>query len=164
MKLIWITGLSGSGKTTIAKEVYKSIKKQNMACVLIDGDTMREINANDLGYSKEDRLKNAKRIANLCKFLVESEIIVVCATVSLFKEIHELNRQNIQNYYEVFIQCDLEELKKRDQKGLYSSNNKNLVGISQNYDIPKKPHLLIENSKQDALNEKVKQVLKLACE
>ncbi len=163
-KLIWITGLAGSGKTTIGKEVYRRLKQQRSNVVFLDGDGFREIFGNDLGHTIEDRKKVAKQIHNMCKFLVSQEIDVVCATMSLFKEIHILNRNEIKNYLEVFIECDMEELKRRDQKGLYSKalkgEIKNVVGIDLPYDKPENADLVIDNSKKEKLDEKVETILK----
>lgn len=161
--LVWITGLSGSGKTTIGKEVYKALKQKYDNTVFLDGDDFREIFGNDLGHSREDRLSNARRISRMCKFLISQNINVVCATMSLYKEIHELNRREIQNYIEVFIKCDIKELIRRDQKGLYSKaiNGEidNIVGINAEYDEPTLCELTIENTKQDKLEKKVEKIL-----
>ncbi|MDD3443307.1 MAG: adenylyl-sulfate kinase [Sulfurimonas denitrificans] len=159
--LVWITGLSGSGKTTIGKNVFKKLKKEHSNIVFLDGDVFREILGNDLSYSKKDRIKNAKRIHKMCKFLVNQDISVVCATMSLFKEIHRLNRDNITNYHEVFIECDLEELIKRDQKGLYSKSKKNVVGIDLDYDKPKQCELTIDNTQKNNLESKANEILAL---
>jgi adenylyl-sulfate kinase len=161
--LLWITGLSGSGKTTIGKAVYKKLKSQNLSIVFLDGDSFRDILGNDLTHSPEDRIKNAKRISRMCNFLVNQNISVVCSTMSLYKEIHQLNKENIDNYYEVFIDCNMEELIKRDQKGLYNSaingNVKNVVGIDLPYDEPKNCILTIDNSTKDDLDKKVNKIM-----
>ncbi len=163
--LIWITGLSGSGKTTIGKEVYKKLKKKYSNTVFLDGDSFREILGNDLGHTPKDRLENAKRIHRMCKFLISQNINVVCATMSLYKEVHTLNRKEIKNYVEVFIECDIEELIRRDQKGLYSNavsgKIQNVVGVNLSYDKPKDCELIIENSGQNNLKEKVQMILNL---
>lgn len=164
-KLIWITGLSGSGKTTIGKEVYKKIKEKSINTIFLDGDSFREVLGGDLGYTQKDRFENAKRIHRMCLFLVSQEINVVCATMSLFKEIHSLNRDKIEDYTEIFIECKIEELIKRDQKGLYSKalqgNIDNIIGINGLFDKPINCELTIDNSKQNNLDKKVKKVLKL---
>lgn len=163
--LIWITGLSGSGKTTIGKEVYKRLKEQYINTIFLDGDSFREILGNDLAHTSKDRLKNAKRIHRMCKFLVSQNINVVCATMSLYKEIHELNRSEIQNYFEIFIECDIDELIRRDQKGLYSKaiqgERDDVVGVNLPFDKPLNCEIIIENSEQKNLSEKVEKVLNL---
>ena len=157
-KLIWITGLAGSGKTTLGKGVFKRLKEKENNTVLIDGDQYREVFGSS-GYSKEERLVVAKNIVQLCKFLIEQNINVVCCTISLFKEIHEQNKKQFKNYYEIFVFCEIEELIKRDQKGLYSKalngEINNVVGIDIEYNQPLNPFLEIDNNKKDGLNEKI---------
>ncbi len=164
-KLIWITGLSGSGKTTIGKEVFLCIKEKYSNTIFLDGDAFREIVGNDLGHNVQDRLKNAKRIHRMCKFLISQNINVICATMSLYKEIHELNRKEIKNYFEVFIECDIDELIKRDQKDLYTEAIKgtrdDVVGVNLPYDKPQNCDLVIDNSKKDNLHKKVEKILNL---
>jgi len=164
-KLIWITGLSGSGKTTIGKEVYIKLKKDYIDTVFLDGDNFREILGNDLGHKPKDRLENAKRIHRMCKFLISQNINVVCATMSLYKEVHDLNRKEINNYIEVFIECDITELIRRDQKGLYSKAVKgdiqNVIGVNLPYDKPTNCELMINNSEEINLKQKVQEILNL---
>lgn len=164
-KLVWITGLSGSGKTTIGIEVYKHLKSLHVNTVFLDGDAFREILGNDLGHTPNDRLENAKRIHRMCKFLTSQDINVVCATMSLYKEVHELNRKEIKEYYEIFIDCDIDELIRRDQKGLYSKalnkERSDVVGINLSYDKPQNCKLIINNSEQKELDRKVKKILNL---
>ena len=164
-KLIWITGLSGSGKTTIGREVYNKIKKKYSNTIFLDGDNFREIFGNDLKYNVQDRLENARRMHKICKFLVNQNINVICSTMSLFKEIHDLNKKNISNYYEIFIECEINELIKRDQKGLYSKALKekknDVVGINFSYDKPVNPNLIIDNTKKDNIKKKNEKILNL---
>lgn len=149
-KLLWITGLSGAGKTTIGTEVYNIFKNKYLNTVFIDGDVIREILGNDLGHTIEDRKKNAIRISKMCEFLTNQNINVVCATMSLFKEIHDLNRKNIKYYYEIFIDVNIDELVKRDSKGLYAKalrgEIKNVIGIDLHFDKPENPFMIIDNT------------------
>ena len=106
-KLIWITGLSGAGKTTIATAVFKKLKEKKANSVFLDGDIIRDVLNNDLSHNPKDRLKNAYRISKLCEFLTSQNIHVVCSTMSLFKEIHQMNRKNIakkgkKKYFQLF--------------------------------------------------------------
>ena len=163
--LIWITGLSGSGKTTIGKEVYSKLKEKQINTVFLDGDNFREILGSDLGHTPKDRLENAKRISRMCSFLISQQINVICATMSLYKEIHDMNRENIKNYFEIFIECDIDELKRRDQKGIYTKALKaelnNVVGINLPYDKPVNCELIIDNSQQINLEQKVNKIINL---
>jgi adenylylsulfate kinase-like enzyme len=164
-KLVWITGLSGSGKSTIGMELYRRLKSIYKNYIYLDGDSFREILGNDLNYTQEERFENAKRIHRMCKFLISQNMNVVCATMSLYKEIHELNRKEIQNYFEVFIECDIEELIRRDQKEIYTQALKgernDVVGINLPYDKPLKCDLIIDNTQQTKLEEKIETILKL---
>ena len=146
--LIWITGLPGAGKTTLAKEVYRLLKGKRPT-VLMDGDVFREIMGNDLGYSSTDRLKNAQRLARMNHYLIQHGITVVCSTVSLFKEIHAWNKKKFPHFLEVYIEVSAETLHERDQKKLYSQKNlrNDVVGIHQIFDKPQNPDIIIENAK-----------------
>ncbi|MFN8145408.1 MAG: adenylyl-sulfate kinase [Bacteroidia bacterium] len=146
-KLIWITGLAGSGKTTLAREVYTQLKKVYSNVVLIDGDHLREIFGGEHGYSTEDRLENARRLSRLCHFLISENIHVVCSTMSLYKEIHDYNRKNFKDYFDIFLDIPMEVLIKRDKKQLYSNalagKTENVVGINQEYDKPESPKMTL---------------------
>ena len=162
-KLIWITGLAGSGKTTIGKGVFQRLKEKELNTIFVDGDQYRKVFGSS-GYSKEERLVVAKNIVKLCKFLIDQNINVVCCTISLFKEIHEQNKKQFKNYYEIFVFCEIEELIKRDQKGLYSKALRgeinNVVGVDIKYSKPLNPFLIIDNNKKDGLTEKIDLICK----
>ena len=162
-KLIWITGLAGSGKTTLGKGVFQKLKEKEVNTVFVDGDQYREVFGAS-GYTKEERLVVAKNIVKLCKFLIDQNINVVCCTISLFNEIHEQNKKQFKNYYEIFVSCEIEELIKRDQKGLYSKALRgeinNVVGVDITYSKPLNPFLVIDNNKKDGLTEKIDLICK----
>jgi adenylyl-sulfate kinase len=154
--VIWIIGLSGSGKSTLANEVVARANKYNNNTVLLDGDFIREMFDNDLGYSMADREKNAMRICQLGKFLSDQGMNVVTAILSLFPESRDWNRKNLENYYEVFIDCPLENLIKRDTKGLYKKFERgeitDVAGMDIYFDKPKTSDLVINNiDSKDAL-------------
>ena len=148
--VIWIIGLSGAGKTTLAKETLKLVKKEISNVVLIDGDMIRDTFSNDLGYSLADRRKNAERISRICKYLDDQNIHVICAILSLFPESREWNRKFINNYYEVFIDASIVQLKKRDYKGLYkrfeNGEIKNIAGMDIEFKKPDSPDIIIKNN------------------
>jgi len=163
--LVWITGLPGSGKTTLAQTLYRFIGDK-FPSVCIDGDAIRNIMGNDLGYNMKDRLANAYRIARLNKYLIEHNLIVICSTVSLFKEIHQWNRKNIKNLIEVYIDVPMDILIKRDQKKMYTQalngKKKNVRGVDQSFDIPEKPDLIIRNNGDlDSFLKNIKKINKL---
>ena len=114
--VVWLIGLSGAGKTTLAKEIVTGASIKNHNTVLLDGDLIREIFDNDLGYSMKDRLLNARRICQLGKFLDDQGVNVVCAILSIFPETRDWNRKNIKNYYEVYIETPIEILADRDPR------------------------------------------------
>lgn len=147
--VVWITGLAGAGKTTISQQLYLKLKNKYSNVVLIDGDVFRKIFREEKDFSLQGRLKVAKKIAALCSFLSENGLIVICATISLFNEIYKINRQNITNYFEIFVECDFKELLKRDKKNLYTlamqGKIKDVIGVDLQYDKPT-PHCIINNS------------------
>ena len=133
----WITGLSGAGKTTIGKLFYQELKKNKPNVVFLDGDLIREALGNDLGHSREDRNKSARRNAGLCKLLSDQGIDVVIATISLFHSVHEWNRSNIENYIEIVLDVPMECLAARDAKGIYASQGReNIVGLGIKEEYP----------------------------
>ncbi len=144
-------GLSGSGKSTLANKINDIAKDCNPNLLLIDGDQFREIFNNDLGYTVEDRFKNAYRISSFCKFCETQNIHVICAILSIFPEIRVWNKKNIKNYYEIFIDAPMKDLKMRDSKGLYEKFKKkkikNVVGLDINFKKPKNVDLIIQNNK-----------------
>ena len=156
--VVWLIGLSGSGKTTLAQEVVANANIKSNNTVLLDGDVIREIFGNDLGYSMEDRLLNAQRICRLGKFLDNQGMNVVCAILSIFPETREWNRKYIENYYEVYIETPIEILIDRDSKGIYEKYRRGeiseVVGMDIEFPVPDKADLVIKNinSKEELLS------------
>lgn len=154
--VVWIIGLSGAGKTTLANEVVAHVRLKQRNIVLIDGDMVREVFGNDLGHTIKDRLTNARRICQLGKLLDDQGIHVVCAILSLFPETREWNRKNLKNYYEVFIDAPIQDLVQRDEKGIYRKYNngeiRNVAGMDIEFPRPYSADLVINNSNsRDAL-------------
>lgn len=120
---MWITGLSGAGKSTVAKEVATRLISKGEAVVLLDGDVLREVfgatNENAGSHSRESRLSLAFQYSRLCNIIARQELTVVIATISLFREVHTWNRKNLPGYFEVYLDVPLEELRRRDPKGIY---------------------------------------------
>ena len=157
--IVWIIGLSGSGKSTLANEVVSLIREKQKKVVLLDGDVVRAAFGNDLGYSMEDRLKNAERICQLGKLLDDQGVHVVCAILSLFPETREWNRRNVKSYREVFIDTPLADLRARDPKGIYrrfeAGEVRNVAGLDITFPRPVGADLVIENigSKPELLKQ-----------
>ncbi|WP_026491360.1 adenylyl-sulfate kinase [Butyrivibrio sp. XPD2002] len=158
----WITGLAGAGKTTIGSLFYETYHEEHLNSVFFDGDTLRKVFGDDLGYSKEDRKKCAMRYSKLCKLLSDQGINVVICTISMFDSIREWNRENIRNYKEIYIRVPLEILKDRDQKGLYSGSSSEedttVAGVDFIFEEPKSPDLILDN---DGLKKPTEMVLEI---
>lgn len=145
----WITGLAGAGKTTIGKLFYEKIRQQKENVVFLDGDLLREVFCNDLGYSAADRKISAMRNSRICKLLADQGIDVVCATISMFHECRQWNRDNIKNYREIYIKVPVDVLMLRDQKKLYSQTlagkNFNVAGLDLPVEVPVNADVILEN-------------------
>lgn len=158
----WITGLSGAGKTTIGKLLYEKIRAEHPNTVFLDGDTLRKVFGDDLGYSQEDRKKCAMRYSRLCAMLQEQGMNVICCTISMFDSVREWNRQNICSYKEIYLKVSMEILQRRDQKGLYSGmteeEQKEVAGVHMEIEEPQYPHLILENNGEKTPKEQVEKI------
>ena len=143
-RVFWVTGLAGSGKSTWSQEILKFLRSSNHQVVYLDGDELRRTIADDLGYSLEDRLKAANRYGKLCGLLSEQGIDVICATISMFHQVQAWNRNNLENYFEIFIDTPTEILLKRNQKGLYTQGQQT-VGKDISPEFPLKPDFVLVN-------------------
>ncbi len=159
--VIWITGLAGSGKSTISTALCAKIREQ-MPIVQIDGDSIRDL-LQIYDYNKKGRIEIAKKYADFANFLSIQGISSIISTISLFDEVYAYNRSILKHYFEVYIQCDLQELKARDQKGLYSQalagNIKDVVGLDIAFDEPK-AHLVLSNNTRDKLQSNIEIIFK----
>lgn len=151
--IIWLIGMSGAGKTTLAEHLYAELKPTASSLVLLDGDVMREIFGNDADHTVEGRYKNASRISKLCNVLDSHGIHVVAAVLSIFPEWQAWNRENFSRYFEIFLDIPLASLRARDTKGLYAAADrgelKNMVGYDIPFPTPPLPDLVIDESDQD---------------
>lgn len=157
----FFTGLSGAGKTTLGGLFCRRLKNTKPNVVYLDGDEIRPVFGEDSGYTQEERLRWAGRIFRVCKMLSDQGIDVVCCSIAMFESVRQWNRENIQNYKEIYIRVNKETLLARNQKGLYTSG-RNVVGIDIPFDEPKHPDLVIQNDgEKDPLTlvEEIEQVL-----
>lgn len=154
----WLTGLSGAGKTTIGKLLYEQLRMEKPNVVFLDGDILREVFGDDLGYTREDRHKSAMRNARICRMLSNQGIDVVCCTISMFDDVREWNREHIASYKEIYLRVDKSVLRQRNQKGLYESSTEELVGFGVTMEEPKHPDLVIDNNGELTLEEIVQKI------
>ena len=164
-KVFWLTGLSGSGKTTIALQLEKELYKLGFLVQILDGDNIRAGINNNLSFSEGDRTENIRRIAEVSKLFLNCGIITINCFVSPTIKMRQIAKKIIgkENYYEIFIDADLETCEKRDVKGLYKKARngeiKNFTGIDSQYERPKNPSLEV-NTSQLSIDRSIEIILK----
>jgi adenylylsulfate kinase len=164
--LVWFTGLSGSGKSTIANYTSFALHSMGIHTYTLDGDNLRGGLNNDLGFSLEDRSENLRRIAEVSKIMIDAGIVTIAAFVSPLKENRDEVREIVgaEDFIEIFINTSLEECERRDLKGLYAKARKgeikNFTGISASYEAPESPDLEIKTEEM-TIDQSVEKVLKL---
>jgi glutamine kinase len=147
--VFWITGLSGAGKTTIARELSSQLRAACRTVILLDGDALRTAISEDLAHTPGDRRRSAMRNARLCRLLAGQGLDVVCATISLFHDVQRWNRENIPGYREIYLRVPIEELRRRDGKGIYAGAQRgemrDVVGLDVPAETPEAPDLILDN-------------------
>lgn len=162
--MLWFTGLSGSGKSTVAIALERELQKQGLLCRILDGDNIRSGINKGLGFTAEDRRENIRRIAEVAKLFVDTGIITIAAFISPSKDLRRMASDIIgaEDFKEVYISTPLEVCEARDVKGLYAKARrgeiKNFTGISAPFEAPEHPALSIDTSKV-SLEDSVKQIL-----
>ena len=146
--VIWITGLSAAGKTTLGRLVVDLLRLKGEPSVLMDGDELREALAAVSNHSAAARLELAHKYSRLARMVASQGVTVVVSTVALFHEIHRWNRENLPGYFEVYLKVPINELRRRDPKGIYSRYDrgelKNVAGLDMAIEEPLQPDLIIE--------------------
>lgn len=151
--MIWFTGLSGSGKSTVAMGVERELHAQGILCRILDGDNVRAGINNNLGFSAEDRIENIRRIAEIGKLFVQTGVVTLACFVSPTNDIRQMARKIVgeEDFLEVYISTPIEECERRDVKGLYARARKgevkNFTGISAPFEAPVCPDIAIDTSK-----------------
>ena len=165
-KVLWFTGLSGSGKSTIAFSVEKALYSADHAVYLLDGDNVRHGLCKDLGFSPADRSENIRRIGEVAKLMLDAGLLVLCAFVSPYQADRDQVRSLVgkQDFIEIFVETPLSVCEERDVKGLYARARAgeiaSFTGISSPYELPKKPDLVV-NTHTSNIKTCVQQVLQL---
>jgi adenylyl-sulfate kinase len=144
---VWFTGLSGSGKTTLARAVEGALRQRGLKVEVLDGDVVRTNLSKGLGFSKEDRDTNIKRIGFVCKLLTRNGVVAIGSAISPYREVRDFIRGDIGRFVEVYCQCPLEVLVERDVKGLYrkalAGEIENFTGVSDPYEEPPRPEVVV---------------------
>lgn len=158
-KIFWLTGLSGSGKTTIGKLIHKDITKLFGPTILINGDDIRNI-FNIVSYDKKSRLKIGKQYSDFCKFVSYQNINIIITVVGLFYDLHSYNRKNNKNYIEIYIKSKIKNIIKNNKKKIYKKKDVgDIVGINIRPELPKKPDITINNNFKTSMNNLSTQLL-----
>lgn len=151
--MLWFTGLSGSGKSTVAIALERELHSRGLLCRILDGDNIRSGINNNLGFSAEDRVENIRRIAEVGRLFVDTGIITIAAFISPNNQLREMAAEIIgkDDFVEVFVSTPLEECEKHDVKGLYAKARrgeiKNFTGISAPFEAPEHPDITLDTSK-----------------
>jgi adenylylsulfate kinase len=149
---LWFTGLSGAGKSTLANLAAEELRGRGHRVEVLDGDEVRTNLSKGLGFSKEDRDTNIRRIGYVCKLLARNGVIAISAAISPYREIRDEVRAQHQRFFEVYVKCPLDTLVERDVKGLYRKALRgeigNFTGVSDPYEEPFSPELVIESHRE----------------
>jgi adenylylsulfate kinase len=160
---VWFTGLPCSGKTTIADGVAEKLRGKGYRVERLDGDTVRRSLTSDLGFSKEDRDENIKRVTFVAKLLTRNGVVVLATFVSPYRERRRKSREEIGEFMEVYVRCSIEECMRRDVKGMYrkalAGEITGFTGVDDPYEEPQSPELVLDTD-SETVEESVEKVLK----
>ena len=159
---LWFTGLSGSGKSTISERVARELKKKGLAVEVLDGDIVRTNLSKGLGFSREDRDENIKRVGFVCQLLARNGVAAVASVISPYREARDHNRKKIPDFVEVYVRCPVEVCAQRDIKGLYQKAKageiKGFTGVDDPYEEPLRPEIICDTD-QESIEQSVAKVL-----
>lgn len=162
---LWFTGLSGAGKTTLAHLVAADLRGRGMKVEILDGDVVRENLSKGLGFSKEDRDTNIRRIGFVCDLLTRNGVVAIAAAISPYRAIRDENRAKIGHFVEVYCEASIAALAERDVKGLYkkalAGEIKNFTGVDDPYEAPSKPEVTIHSDRESEAESARKILAKL---
>ena len=155
-----------SGKSTLAEEIRDILRQSNNNVLVLNGGDLRKILGNDLSYTLEDRMLNARHISGVCQYLGDQGMIVICSILSLFEETRQWNRKNIYNYYEIYIDVSMKQLLARDSKNLYrkalNGDTDQVVGVDIEFIKPENSDLILDNNKdRQDLSDLAKKVINI---
>lgn len=160
---LWFTGLSGAGKTTVSRVIEQELRARGMKVEVLDGDVVRENLSKGLGFSKQDRDTNIRRIGWVCEVLSRNGVVAIAAAISPYREIRDEVRGKIENFVEVYAECPIPVLAERDIKGLYkkalAGEIKNFTGVSDPYEPPLNPEV-VYHSDRETVQESAQKILK----
>jgi len=149
--VIWLTGIPGSGKTTIALELQKIYQQKGLPIEILDGDEIRKTLSKDLGFSPEDRKEHNRRVIFVAQILAKNSVTTIVPLISPYRETRANARKEIPNFVEVWVKASVDECKKRDPKGLYkkalAGEIKNLTGLQAPYEEPENAELVLDTEK-----------------
>ncbi len=159
---IWFTGLSGAGKSTLSEALTRHFLAQGRRIEVLDGDEVRTHLSKGLGFSREDRDTNIKRIAYVCKLLTRNGVLCISAAIAPYREARAWAREEIGNFVEIYVRCPLDVCRERDVKGLYKlvdeGKIQHFTGVDDPYEEPENPDLVVETNKQ-TIDESVAAIL-----
>ena len=162
---IWFTGLSGAGKTTIAEKLVQIARDRGRNVEMLDGDVVRTNLSKGLGFSKEDRDINIRRIGFVCNLLARNGVLAIASAISPYRAIRDEIRATNEDFVEVYVRCSIEKLTERDVKGLYakalSGEIKNFTGVSDPYEEPLTPEVLLDSETETEEESLAKLIAKL---
>lgn len=157
--LFWVTGLSGSGKSSIAKKIWPTIKRKFGPTILVNGDDMRSIFELNK-YDKKSRLSNAINFSKFSEFITSQGVNVIFANIGMFHKARERNRYKIKNYIEIYIQAKLNKIIKKGKKKIYKKNATNIVGKDIVPELPISPDIKVINNFKKNINQLSNEVVK----